>query len=49
MEPDFLLIYADFLPSPSGLFPYSALESRTAEIRGYYAVIQYERQMFGDC
>lgn len=51
MEPDFLLIYADFLPSPNGSFPYFVMESHTveSEIRGYYTVIQYERQMFGDC
>lgn len=51
MEPDFLLIYADFLPSPNGSLPYFAMESCTvkSEIRGYYTVIQYKRQMFGDC
>lgn len=51
MEPDFLLIYADFLPSPNGSFPYFAMESCIvkSEIRSYYTVIQYKRQMFGDC
>jgi len=41
METDFLLIDADFLPSPNGSFPYFAMESCTveSEIRSYYAVI----------